>query len=273
MAIITISRQAGSLSHEIAPVIAGKIGFFYIGSDEIRSALGKNSIDTSVIDRFDEKKPGFKDSFSLENERYHNYLKLYIYEKALENRGCVLLGRGGAFLLRGIPGVLRIRLVASEKKRVERIMKKFSCDVKEAKKIITASDRERAGFHKYYYHEDWENPCSYDITLNSDDFPADSIANMLEGVINYYIKGNFEEEGRKRLSERLLAQKIVVKTLYEENIPVHLLEVEVRDDHAKLSGTVEIESLIEKCGEIARIEGIKSVDNKIVFISQYPPII
>jgi len=273
MAIITISRQAGSLSREIAPGIAEKFGWLYIDKDKITTALEKYSIDSDVVDRFDEKKPSFKDSFSLENEKYFNYFKLFFFEKAYESKGCVLLGRGGAFLLDGVPGVLRIRLVSSEKSRIERVMERSGLDEKQAKKIISQSDHERSAFHKYYYHRSWDSPESYDITINTDLFTAETISVMLESLIHTYLKGDFEKQGRGVLNDKLLAQKILVKVLYESEIPVHLFEVEVHDGKATLIGTVEIESMIDKCSKAALIDGVKSLDNKIVFISQYPPII
>ena len=273
MAIITISRQAGSLSREIAPALAKKFGWFYIDKNNILDALEKYNIDTEIIEKYDEKKPSFRDSFFLENEKFFNYFKLYFFEKAVENKGCVLLGRGGSFLLKGAPGVLRIRLVSSDETRIERLMHEFGYDEKEAKKVMKISDHERIGFHKYYYHEDWSSPESYDITFNTDYFSTDSVSTMLSALIESYLKEGYDAEGQKYLKNMLTAQKIIIRILYEKNIAVHLLEVEVEDGKATIAGTVEVDSMIDQCGKAAKIAGIESVENNIVFISQYPPII
>ena len=274
MAIITISRQVGSLSHEIAPGLAKKLGWTLIDKETTKEALKKYDIGDEIIEKYDEKKPGFKDSFSLDNEKYFNYFKLYLFQRAVESKGCVFLGRGGAFLLRDVPGVFRIRLVASEKSRIERITDRYDCDEKEAKKIIMQSDRERTGFHKYYYREDWNDPESYDITFNTDLFTTDMIGKMVESMVKAYLKEAYRAEGRRILEDKLTAQRVIIKILYEENLPVHLLEVNVSDGLAELTGTVEVESIIESCTQAAsRVSGINSIDNKIVFVSQYPPII
>ncbi len=273
MAIITISREAGSLSHEIAPVIAEKFDWFFIDKDKIKHSLAAHGINSEMFNKFDEKKPGLKDSFFLDNEKYFNYFKLYVFKKAVESKGCVILGRGGSFLFKDIPGVLRIRLIASEKLRIERTIEKLNVDEKEAHKIINLSDKERAGFHKYYYHEEWGMPGSYDITFNTDLLSTDMITNMLECIIETYLKDKYQEQGKDLLKNRYLAQRIIVKILYESNIPVRLLEVWVNNGVAHLQGTVEVETLIEECTKAAKIEGIDSVDNKIIFMSQYPPII
>lgn len=273
MAIITVSRQRGSLSHEIAPGIADKLGYLCIDGDMIRTALEGYNIDMALLDKFNEKKPGFMDSFSVENEKYFNYFKLFFFEKAYSVKGCILLGWGGGFLLEGIPGVLRVRLVASEATRLERLMVEGNCDEKEAKRIMIQSDRERIGFHKYHYQKDWTNPESYDISFNTDSLSTDTIGIMLHDVISSYLKKEYKIEGKNILKDKLLAQKIIVKILYEENMPVHMLEVEVSGSSVTLTGTVEVESMKKKCTEVALIEGIDSIQNNIVFVSQYPPII
>jgi cytidylate kinase len=274
MAIITISRQVGSLSHDIAAAIAEKFNWFYIDEEKLKDALSKKyNIDSKIIDKFDEKKPGLKDSFFLDNEKYFNYFKLYLFEKAYESKGCVLLGRGGASLLKDVPGVLRIRLVASEKNKIERTKQKYNCDSKEALKIMHTLDKDRAGFHKYYYHEKWGQPETYDIIFNTDFLTANTIGLMLEGIISTFLNEKYEIAGQTIINDRLIAQKIITKILYELNIPVRMLEVEIKNRTATLQGTVEIESLIEGCTNAAKIEGVDNVENRIVFVSQYPPIL
>ena len=67
-------------------------------------------------------------------------------------------------------------------------------------------------------------------------------------------------------------QKLTIHLLYEEKIPIHFLEVDVQGDHVILMGTVEVQGLIEQAGVVAsQYPGIRSVDNKIVFVSSYPP--
>ena len=101
MAIITISRQEGSLSREIAEGIARKHKWLYIDKAVIEKALEGYGIEADCFNKYDEKRPSLWDNFSLEYDRYYNFFKLYILEKSLENKGCVLLGRGGGLFSQG----------------------------------------------------------------------------------------------------------------------------------------------------------------------------
>ena len=115
MAIITIARQEGSLSKEIAKGLAEKFHSLFISRELIDKELaGYCGITQKSISKFDEKKPGLLASFSNQHDKYNNYFKLYFFEKVIQEPNCILLGRGGAFFLRNVPGVLKIRIIGSD---------------------------------------------------------------------------------------------------------------------------------------------------------------
>ena len=62
MAIITISRQMGSLGDEIAKSVADKLNYEYIDKPEITEALADYGL--RVHEKFDEKGLSFWESFS-----------------------------------------------------------------------------------------------------------------------------------------------------------------------------------------------------------------
>ncbi len=273
MAIITISRQEGSLSREIAEAIAVKHKWCYMDKATIEKALTGYGIEPESFKRYDEKKPSLWDNFSLEYDRYYNYFKLYLLEQAYKHKGCVLLGRGGAFFLKEVPGVLRIRLVASEETRIERIKIRYNCDEKYARKIMHQTDHDRNGFNKFFYNESWDNPVLYDIIFNTDKLSTSTIFSMVSDAVHTFVREKYDKAGHNALGDMLVSQRIINRILYTDKIPVHLLEVEVRDGNVTLIGSVEVESLIDQCGEAAKKEeSVKSVTNRIVFINQYPPI-
>ena len=56
MAIITVSRQTGSLGDEIARVTAEKLGYGYIEKSQISKALSALGFSLSDIEKYDEKR-------------------------------------------------------------------------------------------------------------------------------------------------------------------------------------------------------------------------
>lgn len=273
MAIITIARQEGSLSNEIALELASRLGCQCVANDLIVQELTtKYGIDEKAINKYDEKKPGLLASLTNQHDKYNNYFKLYFLEKAISSPKCILLGRGGAFFLRNVPGVLRIRVVGNENLRVRRMMKIKNIDEKAARKHVAVRDNERAGYTRFFYNMSWDDPGSYDIVINTDNLAPDTIAAFLEGTIKHYETEEYTEKLVTRLNELYIAQKLTIHLLYEEKIPIHFLEVDVQGDHVILMGTVEVQGLIEQAGVVAsQYPGIRSVDNKIVFVSSYPP--
>ena len=234
---------------------------------------GYYGITDKNISKFDEKKPGLLASFSNQHEKYNNYFKLYFFEKAKENPNCILLGRGGAFFLKNVPGVLKIRIIGSENVRVSRIMDRYHLDEKSARKIVLQRDEERAGYTRFFYNMAWDDPSSYDIVINTDSLTNDIVNSMVEGAIQVFNHDNYVEKLTKRLKEMYLAQKIVIYLLYEQKLPIHFLEVDVHDATATVMGTVEVRGIIAQINQaLASYEGIEKVDNKVVFVNTYPPI-
>ncbi len=274
MAIITISREEGSLSREIAAGIAEKYKWAFVDKAIIEKELEQRyGMAPENFNRFDEKKPTVMGNFSHGFEKYYNYFKLYILEKVLENDGCVILGRGCSFLLRNIPGVLRVRLIASQETRVVRIMEEYDCDSRYAKKIIHQSDHERNRFHRFYFNESWSDPLFYDIVINTDNLGAESVNRMVSSAVESFIKENTDVSAEPVLQDHIIAQQIMNRILYTENLPVHLLDVNVKNRDVTLNGSVAVENIIKQCESIARqIPGVESVRNRIVFIGQYHPV-
>ncbi len=103
-------------------------------------------------------------------ERAADYVELVrqVIREFAEAGDVVIVGRGGQVVLRDLPGVLRVRVGASEETRIGRVMERFKVDIKEAERQVHQSDRERIRYLKHFYGADWQNPNLYDLMLNTD---------------------------------------------------------------------------------------------------------
>jgi len=103
-------------------------------------------------------------------ERAADYVELVrqVIREYAEAGDVVIVGRGGQIVLRDLPGVLRVRVGASEETRIGRVMERFKVDFKVAERQVHQSDRERARYMKHFYGADWQNPNLYDLMLNTD---------------------------------------------------------------------------------------------------------
>ncbi len=173
MAVITISRQMGSLGTEIAQEVAGKLQYEYLDREGIEQGLTAHGLAVPEVEKFDEKSPPFWVNWQIQGRKFYHAMQMVIY-KAARRGNVVIVGRGGQFLLKGIPGVLHIRIIAPFQDRVQRLVAKDGENEKELLRILKQSDRDSGGFIRTFFDADWENADLYDLTINTRYLPVDT---------------------------------------------------------------------------------------------------
>jgi cytidylate kinase len=101
MAIVTISRQIGSLGDEIAKVVAGKLGCECVGKSKISKFLSDQGLSAPAVEKYDEKKPTIWQSLSIQKKRFAHLIRAAVYELAA-NENVMIVGRGGQAILKDI---------------------------------------------------------------------------------------------------------------------------------------------------------------------------
>jgi hypothetical protein len=154
--------------------------------------------------------------------------------------------------------------------RIERVKSYFRCDDKRARQIIEQSDHDRAGFHKYFFDMDWENPSNYDLVLNTGKLHPSTVAEIIVEAKRLVVNPESEAKARSRLRDLSLAQSIVSRVLYEKKIPVHFLEAEAVEGDIVLHGVANSQASIEAAVAAAReVSGVRSVRGEIQIVQEY----
>jgi cytidylate kinase len=218
---------------------------------------------------YDEKKPGLWHRFSAERDRYLHHLRMVSYD--FVRRGdCVILGRGGQLLFKDIPGVLRVRVVAPLQDRVEAVRVKFGYDERRASRAVQHEDNERAGFHRFLFHADWESLDLYDLIISTHFLSASAAADIIRNALGATEAAAVKKERARKLEDLYLAECVVVDLLYEQQLPIHFLEVEAVDGVITLKGTAGNRDTITRCDAVAaKVTGITRVINKISYVPEY----
>src|ERR1700704_5923760 len=125
MAIITISHEIGAGGPEIGQQLADRLGYRYVDQDLVSNAAQKYGLLEEKLSHLDESKPSLFERFDAETRRYITVIQTALYDFA-ERDNVVLMGRGGQWLLRGIPHVLRVRVIAPFEHRVRQWIKRTS---------------------------------------------------------------------------------------------------------------------------------------------------
>ena len=167
MAILTIARKYGSGGREIGQAIAGQLNYDYIDRrrilDDMR-AEGKQWEDRAKY--FDENYPNLWERYDWSFRGFVALNQSYFLRYALKDKA-VIMGRGGNFLLKGIPFVLGIRVIAPIEKRIEKVMEKEGVNSENAKWLIEKADHEIARAIYLIYGRDWDNPAEYEMVFNT----------------------------------------------------------------------------------------------------------
>jgi hypothetical protein len=150
-------------------------------------------------------------------------------------------------------------------KRVQRVMEEKHMSQEVAEQMIHRSDRDKRGFVRFAFDEDWLNPQLYDLLLNMDKLSFDSAAKI---IVDAAKSDEIKACGRDsvRLLGKLSLQRKVESALLEANVVNPHLFVTVEDPNAvRLYGMVnsaEEKEAVERV--IKGIKDTKKIENDLV---------
>ena len=174
MAIITISRQNGSLGDEIADALAARLGTIVISR---KYALDNffGEINPGTLDRLNESAKFFDLQLPGSDRTYADILVERIRALASDSKDkdLVILGMGGSVLLSGFPGAIHVRVTASETTRLNTIARKYRITADEANEVLDIGDRKHRKFVRTVYGKDITAPEQFDLILNTDRLSVD----------------------------------------------------------------------------------------------------
>ena len=254
MAIITLSRELGSLGTEVADTLSSRLGYSKLDKESLEVLLKTVGMTEPQFEREDEKKPGFWEQFTLEKVRYLDFMKAAMYRFAGE-KDCIIIGRGANIIFRGIPGTLRLRITAPLKIRVARIRERLAMDEQKALRTIHQSDHDRAGYHKYFFNAIWDSPADYDLVINTASISTAETCDIVSVLLRSPAYAEAGDHARKVLLDQRIAQDVIIAIVYRERIHVLSLEVACDKGVVSLHGVVQLPAAMDKCVQIASTVG------------------
>jgi cytidylate kinase len=88
-------------------------------------------------------------------------------KEAAKGGNVIIIGRGGAYILRDLPGALHVFLRASEAARVKTVMERFMIPEEEARRRIKRTDENWTAYIRQVYGHDRNLPSHYDMVLDT----------------------------------------------------------------------------------------------------------
>ena len=188
MAIITIGRGTKSGGHELAKCLSKELGYPLLGREVVQDAAAQLGVPAEDIGGRMEEKPGRFGRDPLITKLYVAAVQNSILEH-VEDGNLVYDGLAGGLLLRDLPGVLSIRLIAPVEFRIQALMADHGMDEDSAVAYIEEVDDARLRWVRAVYGEDINDPALYDMVLNLGSF---SIGEACEVVSSAAKEPEFE---------------------------------------------------------------------------------
>jgi cytidylate kinase len=224
MAVVTIARLIGSGGEDIGKAVAAKLGYEYIGKNRILGGIKIHGDKWLEWGReLDEHAPSPWERFDHSFAGFVAMVESSIYEYALEDNK-VISGRGGNFLLKDVPYVLRVLVTGSPEARIRRVSDREHVNLETARRMIEYGDHERREYLTSVYHRDPLDPLEYDAVFDTDRTGIDEVAGQIVSQIPERGK-KATPEAREKLRRVALAAKVKAEIASDFRMFVPTLEV------------------------------------------------
>lgn len=203
MAVITISRQFGAGGRTVGEAIAEKLGYTLIDEDIIEMVAQKANVSPNWVKSIEKEAGGtllryisglrpFKKSY-VERLAEHKkgYIDGHIYVDLLhqaipqiaDEGNCVIIGRGGQYILRDREDAYHLLLVADLEYRVKFMEAHYSLSPRQAALIVDKQGKRRKTLFRYFGKEDYDQPYLYHMVLNMSKLSVEKAAGQVYHMV------------------------------------------------------------------------------------------
>ena len=250
MPLITITQNFGSNGLAIARKVAEELGWELFDDQKLHELVQRQGISAQEISQLDEKSPGYWDLFFRSRPQiYLNVLESVVYEVAHRGEG-IIIGHGSQLLLRDFDCAFHVRILTLEGRRADKLVAEQGISREAAIKLIRQRDKEQAGFFKFAFQLDMDDPGLYDLVINTHKLDTETAAGL---IISAAGSEDIRTCGMNALEtmERLALEKKVRAALLENRIDDRNIVIEVSDN-----GVVSVAGVSSNSEEKKRIETV-----------------
>ncbi|MGD0947777.1 MAG: cytidylate kinase family protein [Candidatus Binatia bacterium] len=277
MAIITISRGSMSGGEALAQCLSTTLDYPIVARDVLVAAAKKLDVSEETLTKKIVRGPGVWESLTSNRRLYVVAVQAALAEH-LDKGNLVYHGHAGHLLLKGVPTVLRVRLIAPLEMRVRSVMERQHLNREAAVEYITKVDHERIRWTQFIYGVDWSDPSIYDLVINLENMSIQTACATIAAIVRQP-EFALTNAAKKAIADFQLACR--VKIALATNALTRELDLHLKADN----GTVEISAEVPKVGllthtssrderEILRVvqgvEGVKQVYLDLQEINPYP---
>ena len=199
--VVCISATDGAMGEAIGPRVAEGLGYRLVNEQIVAQAAEEAGVDPQVMADVEARKSimgrvlqelarpaiagvtyGFSPAMpadpALPQDAMRGLIRSVIEDVA--RRGdAVIVSHAASHALQAHPSALRILITAASDTRRARLQETRELSERDAQRLLTRSDANRADYLKRFYAVSEELPTHYDIVLNSDRLSVDQAVDLV----------------------------------------------------------------------------------------------
>ncbi len=184
MSVITISRQFGTGGLTLGKHLSEILGYTFVDQEIINLVAEKAKVSKDWVQAI-EKEAGVKlhqfislliprglmdrildDQRGYIDEDIYIHLLEDIIRQMADQDNCIILGRGGQYILKDHPGTIHVLLIADKADRVRFMETHYNLEPQKALQVVNAEDKRRINLYRKFEKSDYDLPDHYHLTLN-----------------------------------------------------------------------------------------------------------
>jgi len=178
MGIITISRGSYSNSVEIAQKLAQKLGYECITREDLLETSGKFNIPEIKLTEDIDNAFSVFDNIKGGKKYYSAFIREAFLERILKDN-VIYDGFVGQYFAKGIPNILKVRIITDIDRRIKILMDKKNIDEDSARALLQKIDSERRKWSMSLYCIDSCISELYDLILHIKNLTTDNAVDIL----------------------------------------------------------------------------------------------
>lgn len=206
MAIITISRGSYSKGKEVAEKVAQQLGYECVSRDVLLDASDRFHIPEVKLIRAIHDAPSVLDRFQHGRQMFIAYIRSALTCRVAKDN-VVYHGLAGHLLLKGVPHVLKVRIMADMNDRMQAEMEREGISEEEARTLLQKDDEERRKWTRSLYGVDPWDSSLYDLVVHISKL---TVSDAVDFICQAASKDQFKttESYRRKMEDLALACQV-----------------------------------------------------------------
>lgn len=263
MSIITISRGTFSGGRDLAERLAARLGYPCLSREVITEAAMQYGVPKDSLSAALARAPSLRDHVSRDRDKYLNYIRAVLCQRARAGQ-LVYHGYAGHHLLAGIRHVIRVRVVADIRYRIEAAMRQLSLSSRQAETHIQKIDEDRRKWTRFLYGVEWEDPSNYDMVLNLEYLGVDGACELVTRLTELEMFQQ-TEASQAALEDLALGSLVTAALARDPRTTDGEFRVSTKGAAVTVDGIVRQQEIADAVVEVASaVDGVKEVQSHVV---------